>query len=325
MSQKMSAPDWEDILVEPFVALILGQRGSGKTALGHRLLEVFGEDTDRQAYILGFPAHLEDELPDWIEVLPPDTGRDDWPEDSLVLIHEAHQLLHARRSQNSENLEIDELVTISRHRNSCIVFETQQSQRLDRNSVTSVDAIVFREPALLQADFERSAMKKIVRKAEDVFEQYTETVETEDYTWREKSDAVKKHAYVHSDRFIGEYPFEIELADHYSEDISKAYSEVSESNEGGIDDTEQDALNGVAKWEADNRPIGFAHKGASHKEVPVERAWTELQALRDNGLLKQTYDSSNNPNEYRLTEDGWEAADIPEPDEPELTEEARED
>jgi len=322
----MNPPEWEDILVEPFVALILGQRGSGKTALGHRLMEVFGEDTDRQAYILGFPEHLEDELPDWIEVLPPDTGRDEWPEDSLVLIHEAHQLLHARRSQNSENLEIDELVTISRHRNSCIVFETQQSQRLDRNSVTAVDAIIFREPALLQAEFERSAMKKIVRDAEEMFEQYTETVEADDgsYTFREKSDEVKKHAYVHSDRFIGEYPHEIDLADHYNEDISKAYSEVADDDSGGMEADQQAALDAVASWEVENRPLKFPHKGANHKDVPVQRAWTELQALRDMGLLKQTYDSSNNPNEYRLTDDGWEETSVDEPDEKELTEEARE-
>lgn len=142
-------PEWTDFLVDPFVALILGQRGSGKTALGHRLLELYGENTDRQAYILGFPEHLQNQLPSWIEILPPTTGRNDWPEDSVVLVHEAHQLLHARRSQNSENLEVDELVTVSRHGNSVVIFETQQSQRLDRNSVTAVDAIIFREPALM--------------------------------------------------------------------------------------------------------------------------------------------------------------------------------
>ena len=315
----MNPPEWEDILVEPFVALILGQRGSGKTALGHRLMEVFGEDTDRQAYILGFPEHLEDELPEWIEVLPPDTGRDEWPEDSLVLIHEAHQLLHARRSQNSENLEIDELVTISRHRNSCIVFETQQSQRLDRNSVTAVDAIIFREPALLQADFERSAMKKIVREAEEVFQQYTETIEGDGYTFREKSDAVKKHAYIHSDRFIGEYPHEIGLADHYNEDISKAYSEVSEGTDSGRDDDETTALNALASWEAENRPLAHSIKGAEHDDVPLSQPWRQLKALIADGLVEKTYDS-NSKTYYRLTLAGWDEVDVPEPSTPRFEE-----
>ena len=317
MNPGTSPPNWEDILVEPFVALILGQRGSGKTALGHRLLEVFGEDTDRQAYILGFPEHLEDELPDWIEVLPPDTGRDDWPEDSLVLIHEAHQLLHARRSQDSENLEIDELVTISRHRNSCIVFETQQSQRLDRNSVTSVDAIIFREPALLQADFERSAMKKIVRKAEDVFEQYTETVETDDYTWREKSDAVKKHAYVHSDRFIGEYPYEIDLADHYNEDISKAYAETREADgeSGGLDSDTQEMVDALAAHEAAERPFEYGFRGAAADDLGFHPS--KVATLKRKGLAHNVESSNNQPNAYRLTDDGWEASNLSLEDVPE--------
>lgn len=314
-------PTWRDILVEPFVALILGQRGAGKTALGHRLLELYGEGTDRQAYILGFPEHLRDELPDWIEVLPPTTGRADWPEDSVVLVHEAHQLLHARRSQQSENIEIDELVTVSRHRNSVVIFETQQSQRLDRNSVTAVDAVIFREPALMQAEFERKGMRKIVREAEEVFEQYTETTETDNYTFREKSDEVKKHAYVHSDRFIGEYPHKIQLADHYNDTISKAYSEVADDQQdGGLDPDEQAALDAVAQWEIQNRPLSYDHMGANHEDVPIQRAWTELQAIHGKGLLKKTYSSSNKPNEYRLTEDGWEASSHDEPDTPEIAE-----
>jgi len=305
-------PEWGDILQEPFVALILGQRGSGKTALGHRLLEIYGEDTSRDAYILGFPQHLRDQLPSWIDVLAPNTGREDWPEDSVVLVHEAHQLLHARRSQNSENIEIDELVTVSRHRDSVVIFETQQSQRLDRNSVTSVDAIIFREPALMQAEFERKQMRKIAREAEDVFDQYAETVEGDGYTWREKSDEVLKHAYVHSDRFIGEYPHEIGLADHYTEDISKAYSEAGEGAATSRDEDEVTCMNVLANWEAENRPLDFGHLGAEHDDFPLTQPWRPLKKLMADGLVEKVYDSSNKTY-YRLSDEGWEEVDVPEP------------
>jgi len=309
----MNAPDWEKILQQPFVGLILGQRGAGKTALGHRLLEEFGRDTPRQAYILGFPEHLRDELPEWIEVLPPDTDRASWPEDSVVLVHEAHQLLHARRSQDSANIEIDELVTVSRHRNSTVIFETQQSQRLDRNSVTAVDAIILREPALLQAEFERKQMRKIVREAEEVFEQYTETIEEDNYTWREKSEEVLKHAYVHSDRFIGEYPHEIELADHYNDDISKAYSEAGQGDSGSSrDEDEETCLNVLANWEAENRPLAFDHIGAEHDDFPLTQPWRQLKSLAAEGLVEKTYDS-NSKTYYRLTDEGWDEVDVPEP------------
>lgn len=322
MSEQRTPPEWEDILVEPFVALILGQRGSGKTALGHRLLELYGEDTDRQAYILGFPEHLRDQLPEWIEVLPPSTTREDWPEDSVVLVHEAHQLLHARRSQNSENIEIDELVTVSRHRNSVVIFETQQSQRLDRNSVTAVDAIIFREPALMQAEFERKQLRKIVREADEVFEQYTETVEEDGYTWREKSDEVLRHAYVHSDRFIGEYPYEIELADHYSEDISKAYSEAGQGDGATArDEDEVTCLNVLANWEAENRPLEFDHLGAEHDDFPITQPWRPLKALMADGLVEKVYDSSNKTY-YRLSDEGWDEVDVPEPEAQKFAEKA---
>jgi polynucleotide 5'-kinase involved in rRNA processing len=47
------APTWTDIFEEPFTILILGQRGSGKTALGHLLTEEFGgPESDRDAYIM---------------------------------------------------------------------------------------------------------------------------------------------------------------------------------------------------------------------------------------------------------------------------------
>lgn len=318
------APEWVDIFEEPFTILILGQRGGGKTALGHLLTEEFGgTESDRDAYIMGFPEHLRDLLPEWIEILPDHTDMDNWPQDSVVLIHEAHHLIHARRSMDAENLSIDNLVTVSRHKNSNIIFETQQSQRLDRNAVTAVDGIVFREPALMQADFERKQMRKLVKKAEDVFDKYVETVETEDFTWRETSDEVKKHAYVYSGRFDGEYPHRIPLADHWTEEISKAYGEVpsSASESGGstvedtLSDEEQKTLDAVAEWECENRPLGYDHLGATHDCAPVPHAWNYLSSLVGHGLVEKTYDSSNKTY-YRLTDEGWEESTVEEPDTP---------
>jgi len=205
-------PTWTDIFTEPFVALVAGKRGGGKTATGHRLLEVFGEDTDRGAYIMGFPDDKRDLLPDWIEVLPQSVGIDNWPEDSVVLVHEAHHVLHARRSMDSENLEVDKLVTVSRHRNSDIILETQQTFRLDKNFVAAVDGIVMKMPALMQAEFERKQMRKIVKDAEEVLDDYITVHEGEEYTWIERDDELVKHAYVYSQRFQGKYPYPIGLA-----------------------------------------------------------------------------------------------------------------
>jgi hypothetical protein len=242
----MEATDisWEVILDEPFVLLGLGARGEGKTALGHRLLEVFGTN-GRDAYIMGFPEAKRDLLPAWVEVLDPTTRMEAWPEDSIVLIHEAHHLLHARRSMDVENLEIDKLVTISRHKNSDIIYDTQQSHRLDKNAVAAVDGIAVRWPALMQEDFERRQVRPIIKDARDALSEYVEVHDDEDYTFVERleddrgTDLLHKHVYVHAEQFRGEYPHEVRLARHWSEDISKAYGGL-DSAEGpeGPDDTD---------------------------------------------------------------------------------------
>jgi hypothetical protein len=330
------APEWRDILPEPWTALILGSRGAGKTALGHRLLELYGDpeyaEDPRDAYIMGLPEDVSEQLPDWIERLPTGTSMDEWPEDSIVLLHEAHHILHARRSMDAENLEIDKLLTVSRHKNSSIIVETQQSQRLDKNAVTAADAVIVRQPSLLQTEFERRGMRKLIERAEAVFDQYVTDVSgtDEEWTFREQSDAAKTAAYVYSERFEGEYPHEIALADHYTDDISTAYSEagVGAAEDGdndanpGVDADEQAALDAVAEWEAENRPLDFEHMGASHNEVPLQSAWNHLSSLAGKGLLKQTYSSSNKPNEYRLTDEGWAESSVDEPDAPELSDEA---
>jgi hypothetical protein len=328
-------PTWDDILIEPWTALILGSRGSGKTALGHRLLELWGDpthtDDPRDAYIMGLPEDVEAQLPAWIRRLPTNTAMEAWPEDSIVLLHEAHHILHARRSMDAENLEIDKLLTVSRHKNSCVIVETQQSQRLDRNAVTAVDAVIVRQPALLQTEFERKGMRKVISRAEDVFQQYTTDISDEeaDWTFRRQDPAAKKAAYVYSERFEGAYPHEIELAEHYTDEISTAYGgtvgvieeaerDSTSSERAELADNERTALNAVAEWEIENRPLSFEHKGATHDTIPLQHAWNPLSALHGKQLLKKTYNANNSPTQYRLTDEGWKKSDHEEPSTPEV-------
>lgn len=323
MSAQESIPDWGDILPEPFVTLIIGKRGGGKTATGHRLMEVFGgPDADRDAYIMGYPEDEAAELPDWIQTLPATVGLDAWPENSVVLVHEAHHIAHARESQQAENLSIDKLVTVSRHRDSDIIFETQQTQRLDRNFPAAADAIIVKQPALMQEEFERRQMRTIIEEANGVFDKYRTVHQGDGYEYVEEDDDIVKHAYVHSDRFIGEFPHEIQLADHWSEDISRAYgdNDVFEdgAGEGGdgvsLSDREREALEAISAWEAENRPLAYGHMGADYGDVGVQPH--VLTTLRNHDLIDVVYSSSSKPNRYRLTEAGWDTVPRDEPDVP---------
>jgi hypothetical protein len=222
--------DWFDILPEPFVVLILGMRGAGKTALGHLLLELFSDQGRRKpAYIIGFPPHKRHLLPPWI------TPIDElyFPDDSVVLLHEAHFYLHARRSMADQNIEIDKLITISRHKNVDIIVETQQSFRLDRNIVAEVDAIIFRVPELMQEKFERPEVRWITEMAKKAFEPYIEeyVVKQEGRVIgryrRIKPEALRK-AFIYGKNYVGMYPHDIPLPSYWNDEISRAYGELKE-------------------------------------------------------------------------------------------------
>jgi len=221
---------WRSIFDEPFVVLILGQRGGGKTALGHLLLELFSERGRRKpAYIIGFPMHKRHLLPPWINPL----DEFYFPDNSVVLLHEAHFYLHARRSMQEQNVEVDKLITISRHKNVDIIVETQQSFRLDRNIVASVDGIIFRIPALMQEKFERPEVRWITEMAKKAFSPWIREVEVRRDgrvvgVYREVSPEVVKHAFVYSKKYVGIYPHEIPLPSYWSDEISRAYGELRE-------------------------------------------------------------------------------------------------
>jgi len=230
MEIKADEINWFKILDEPFVVLILGERGGGKTALGHLLLELFSDQGRRKpAYIIGFPMHKRHLLPDWI------TPLDEFyfPDNSVVLLHEAHFYLHARRSMKEDHLAIDKLLTVSRHKNVNIIVETQQSFRLDRNIVAEVDAIIFRVPELMQERFERPEVRWITQMAKEAFKPFVKEFEVVKNgkviaKYREILPEAKKHAFIYSKKYVGMYPHEIPLPSYWSEEISKAYGELKE-------------------------------------------------------------------------------------------------
>lgn len=311
MSDGEGGPDlgWRDIFPEPFVVLLLGARGEGKSALSHRLVEEF-EDDDRDAYIMGFPRSKADLLPDEIEILPATTTQDEWPENSIVLIHEAHQVLHARRSMDAENLELDQLVTVSRHKDSDIIYDTQQSQRLDKNAVAAVDGICVRWPALMQEQFERRALRPIISDARDALSKYVNVHDEEDYTYVERKendngvDLLKKHVYVHADQFRGEYPHEVELAEHWSEEISKAYSDpdadTEESDEAGEESGEDDE-DPLDAFIEDDRMSGVLERALQYEQTlgddweaaDVGAAGGHISAMLTAGIIQREYRSNS--------------------------------
>lgn len=88
---------WRAKIVRPSIVLILGKRGSGKSALGYRLLELFRYGS--QPYVVGVPPSARQHLPDWIGIAP---RLEELPPKSIALMDEAYLAYHARASGTAQ-------------------------------------------------------------------------------------------------------------------------------------------------------------------------------------------------------------------------------
>lgn len=185
------------------IMLIIGKRGSGKTALGFRLLEMLSGK--RKAYYLG-----KAKLPWWISQVD---NIDKIKNNSLVLVDEAAISFSSRESMSQSNKFLSKLMAIARHKNLTLIIITQNSAMLDLNILRLADTLLFKEPSLLQAKFERKAIADLFKKAEQAFEKI-------------KDKDKKKYAYIIDDEFEGTISFS--LPEFWTEKLSKSYSDVKD-------------------------------------------------------------------------------------------------
>ncbi len=155
---------WLKTVIHPSVAIVLGKRGSGKSALGYRLLELFRYQLT--PHVIGIPAQAQKLLPDWIGVAQ---HLDEIPQDSIALIDEAYLNYHSRESLKTQSKEMSRIVNLSRQRNQTLIFVTQEARQIDKNIASQANVVIFKEPAILQSKFERPELNDIVARAKLAF------------------------------------------------------------------------------------------------------------------------------------------------------------
>jgi len=165
-----------------FVGVIIGARGTGKTAFGMKLLENLHSKTGKKCYSMGFK---ENELPSWIDNV---SKVEDIGKDAFVLVDEGGILFSSRNSMSNANKLLSQLIFISRHKNLSILFISQNSSNLDVNIIRQADFLVLKQSALLQKNFERKVIQKIYGESSYGFKKF-------------KSD--KGITYIYSDKFSG--------------------------------------------------------------------------------------------------------------------------
>lgn len=157
--------DFENRLLssKSMVGIILGARGSGKSALGMRLLENISAKTGRAVCAMGFE---ESSLPAWIAAVD---GVESVPNGAFVLVDEGGITFSSRSSMSSANKVLSSLLFVARHKDISALFIAQNSSNLEVNAMRQADCLLLRRPSLLQKDFERKIIADIYDAAQGGF------------------------------------------------------------------------------------------------------------------------------------------------------------
>ncbi len=148
------------------VAVVLGCRGEGKTALALRIMESYHKRYGMGGDFLYFPRSLARALPKWVKR---SNSKEKMSFNSVCIVDEAAQEAHSRRSQSAENIEMEELVGLSRQRKQLILYLTHHSRKLDLNLIIDSDVLLYKRPSEAHYLFERSEVQPITRKVLDEF------------------------------------------------------------------------------------------------------------------------------------------------------------
>jgi len=176
--------------------LILGADGSGKTVLGHMLLEQFHE--------AGVPCTMW--APVTIAKKPEKYFEGDvswlniqnwkWPKmerSTMHLIDDTQLQAHAREHWKKRNINYAKIMTVARHKHAGVIITTQQGADIDKKLLSKAHVILFKKPSFLGAETERPFLQKISREVRAL---YKSDIESKGWNPQE-------YTYVISDMYIG--------------------------------------------------------------------------------------------------------------------------
>jgi hypothetical protein len=145
------------------IGVVLGARGSGKSAFGMKFLENAYSKLGKKCFALGFK---DNDLPSWIRVVD-DVSK--LGNNSYVLVDEGGILFSSRSSMSNANKLLSELILIARHKNLTLLFISQNSSNLEVNAIRQADFLVLKPSSLLQKEFERKIIQKLYKESETHF------------------------------------------------------------------------------------------------------------------------------------------------------------
>jgi ABC-type oligopeptide transport system ATPase subunit len=191
---------YKKFLNTSLIMLVVGKRGSGKTSLGMKLIELFRKKTKHKCYVLGYE---KIRLPWWLKKA---AKLENIPNNSVALLDEGAITFSAREPMKEINKMLSKFIAVARHKNLSLILITQNSAMIDLNVLRLSDTLFLKEPSLLQSKFERKALRDIYEKITPCFR---------------KVENKKAYFYVWDDDFEGVLKYS--LPEFWNEKISKSF------------------------------------------------------------------------------------------------------
>lgn len=192
----------------PSVMMLQGSRGSGKTALGFRILELF-EHHSSEKYVVGLPKSARSLLPKWIKIIDSIFLL---PDNVTALIDEAHLSLHPRMPE-ADRRELSSHLALSRQRNQNFIFVSQQARTVSREIVSAADVLLFKNAREHQIGFDRPEFTAALTQAAEALK--TVPGDRRPYTYVNSPDDNLNHL------------MKSEMPGFWSEKLSRIYSSQS--------------------------------------------------------------------------------------------------
>jgi len=240
---------WLDSLELGKVILILGKRGSGKSAFALKLGEYLYAVHEVPVWLVGIPEDVSVYLPRWVSIAQ-DIEQVDLG--AFIIVDESGLQFMAMRYQSDANTVMRRLLMIARHRKQSLVFICQVASDVDKAVVRQSDCIVFKQPTLMQPKNDRPEVRDIAGRALKVFDALPK-------------DEKLRTAYIHDGDFVG--VLQCDLPDYWREELSFAFANVPLSDPATGQPDAETALSELDQAELKRKALEMRRDGLSQTQI----------------------------------------------------------
>ncbi|MFA5186445.1 MAG: hypothetical protein WC551_08220 [Patescibacteria group bacterium] len=221
LDSKESDMEWRKIITPESVAIILGRKGKGKSALAYWVSEYMAKTHSLLPVVINLPRERQHLLPPSYVIRElPDIPR---ISDAVVIIDEGTTMLPA--GSKLEDM-IKGFVSLSRQRNQIILFIFHSSSDVGSRILRGVDAILIKEPSQrqIQHGSKDAWFRTLLSEAKDRFEALEDL----------KADP-REYTFVDSEEPEFRGMLQNPLPSFWTDGLSKAWAGVDTLNMAGGD------------------------------------------------------------------------------------------